>query len=814
MKLDNFLGGLTVHEFVQEISSDHSLKTTAAYAGTWEHLDPKPYIRTFESTLKELKKLSDDAESRKSQLEQQVSKHELLHAQNIMHLSNNVQVIIDNCGHLDDRLTNVTQVVSPLGEKLEKAIKRKNVYVKSVELISQYSTFYTNNESTELERLRLSGDWRAKGRAAIMIKNLLSLARQVETKSLPRTVETTSIIEKYSEVMENELLASFSTAYRENDFTKLNEIALILNRFNGGLNVIQSFINQHEYFIDTKQLDLDENGVFFDETFKEKITDPDNHGVFYENSMVKKLDEIETVIKNESKVVKKVFEARAEYVLQLFIERIFAQKIESRVEFLLNASLSLSNLAYVRMLHALYSLIGQFVKDLSEFFQILEVDNTNGLSSTLEHCYVDLFSKTIYDRSKYFDIEKRGLESVLAQKTSDFNIEHDKDIRARALSNKLQSIPEFADVSEVSELNATSANKLSQINSFFRAHLEKEKKALSLSRSSSFIHGSSGHQNNGLSSPGPLDSQDDPFFTLQKIDTMLKCAVESFARVMELVPNKAGDFSYELLEIVLMGTVGSYVESGLETAYALLTRVDAQKDNIQLSFLKYVSKSTEILGLISASIKTVILPLLTNSPTIKKKIITLSNSYIKKCELLINVIMEETIIMYSQRFTNSLSKQKKKDFVPRTQNLMDQDTLPATEIVSVLNSLYSQVTQYLRNDNLKSFLLEVGRDLYHQLIEHYKKFQVSSIGGIMVTKDIIGFQTAIEEWSIQELLDAFATLRELANLFTVQPELLESLTKEGRLANLDKNIISEYISKREDFNHESFVNKFKVNLRL
>lgn len=150
--------------------------------------------------------------------------------------------------------------------------------------------------------------------------------------------------------------------------------------------------------------------------------------------------------------------------------------------------------------------------------------------------------------------------------------------------------------------------------------------------------------------------------------------------------------------------------------------------------------------------------------------------------------------------------------MPKGQDILDQDTLPASEIVKDLHSLYSQVSLYLKNENLKSFLRQVGNTLYRFLLEHYKKFQVSSVGGIIVTKDIIGIQTAVEEWSVEEILGDFTTLRELANLFTVQPEELSSLTSEGRLALVDRSTISAYIAKREDFNQESFVSKFKMHL--
>ncbi|SCV04116.1 LANO_0G08262g1_1 [Lachancea nothofagi CBS 11611] len=797
LTLNNFLGGLTVHEFVQDISNENSLKDRAAHTGAWEHLDPKPYIRTFESTVKELQKLSTDAEGKKGQLEQEVAKYELLHSQRVLQLTGNLKTIVRDSGELDLKLTNVAQVVSPLGEKLEKAMKRKNMYVKSVELISHYSAFHTKGISQELELLRTSRGWKPRTRAAILVKNLLVLTKKVETKSLLKTVETTNTIEKYADAMENEFLVEFNNAYRENDFDQLNEIAIILNRYNSGLNVIQSFINQHEYFID-----IGEDDFLFDESFKVKICNIDCHAACYETTMVQKLDEIESLIKNESKIVKRVFEGRCSFVMQLFVQRIFGQKLEPRVEALLNASLSLSDLAFVRMLYALFSLLSQFVKDLSEFFQLQGIDNNGDLVTALERCLADLFSKTIYDRTKYFDLEKRSLENSLAHKTSRFCLNHDKEICARALNNKLLSGAHYAQDLDLQELRSSSNGKLSQINNFLKSHLEREKKKNSSADTSFGSPDVNSHSENANL------LHIDPNFSLQGIDGMLKCAIESIARVLELVPSKANEYTYELVEIVLLGTIGSYVDCGLEVSYSQMIEQDLPKNpSVEMSYLDYVSKSTEILSLISASIKTVVLPLFVNSPDIKKAIITVTNHYIKRCELLINIIIEETVHAFTQRFVASLSKQKKKDFLPGSQDIMDHDTLPASEIIRDLNSLYSQVRLYLRNDNLRSFLQQIGSVLCRFLFEHYKKFQVSSVGGIIVTKDIIGIQTAIEEWSVDQLLSDFATLRELANLFTVQPEELSSLTNEGHLATVDRKIISAYVAKRDDFNQNSFVSK-------
>lgn len=814
----NFLGGLTVNEFVGELSKDHAVRGSSQNndGTTFEKLDPKPYIRTFEFILKELNTLNEEAGNKKLHLAEQVSTQELQHSKNVIELHSSLNDMIKKYDKLDNQLTNVTQVVAPLGEKMEIAIRRKKAYIKSVELITQYNAFYAIGKSSYLETLRISTNWQKKTQAAILMKNLLALALKVETTSIPRTGEVASIIEKYSEMMETKLLESFNNAYRDNNFGQLNEIALILNHFNGGVNVIQSFINQHAYFIDTELIGKDEaNQILLEADFKARLTDPDAHDVVYEKDMINLLNDIVSVVKSESKVVKRVFEEKASTVIQLFVQRIFAQKIEPRIDTLLNISLSLSNLAYVRMLHALYSLVGQFIEDLTDFFQLLEIDKNNGLSSTIEQSYSDLFSKYVYDRSKYFDLEKKSLESILFEKTTEFNIEHDKETRSRALANRLNNSLE--NKLELQDLSNTTRSKLSQLNNFIKSHIDTDKLSInrsnSLNRSNSFknqstVGANSVNQHEGMNSDGK------ELFGILNADRMLKCIVESIARVMELVPNKASNYSFELLEVMLMGIISSYIETALETAYSQVTKIDVGKTfDVNLSCLKYISVSTEILSLTSASVKAIFLPVLNNSPSVKRKIIETTNNQIKRCELLINTILEELTQVFFSNFRNCLAKQKKKDFYPKSQELLDHDTLPAVEIISILNSLYTQAVLYLKGLNLSSFLTRIGTGLYDLLLGHYGKFQVSSAGGIIVTKDIIGYQTAIEEWRIPILSEKFTILREMANLFTVQSDLLDSLTREGHLAEMNKDIISAYISNREDFNHERFMTGVKLNLK-
>ncbi|CDO94044.1 unnamed protein product [Kluyveromyces dobzhanskii CBS 2104] len=799
---ENFLSGLTVNEFVTELSKDQALKQITSTGintpgSQLKQLDAKPFIRTFESVLKELRRLQKETASKSGQLTQQVSQMELSHAKSIIHSHDQLKGIVQNYDQLDFKLSAVTQVVSPLGTKLEKSIKKKNAYIKSVELVSYYASFLENGECPELNKLTSSSDKREVGQGAVILKSLLILTKKLDTKSVSKTQEVTRVIEQQATAFEDRILEGFNEAYRESDYTRLHELAWILDIFNNGVNIIKNFTDKHQFFDESENFKPKESALFTNDLFKSELMNPDSHVLRYDQKVLDYIQSVFAVIKAESEIVANVFESKASNVMHLFIKKVFEEKLRPLVVFLLNSSLSLSSLAYIRSLHTYFSIINSSVKQLSEFLSSLKMDSDGKVSACLEKCWKNLFDDILFDRSKYFEIEKRTLESVLVQKASNFNMMFSGEIRPRNLANKLNEVTDFKSSPELKILTSRSGGRFSQLNLFLKNKFEKRFE----------------HENpSNVSIPSMSPNTD--HFTLSYIDLMIKCSVESLARVAELVPAIADEFTYELVEISLIGVIDSYIESALEVAYSQLNLVDIYREgNIKLDFLKFISTAAEMVSLVSAYIKSIVLPLLQNSPSIRRKVIALSNAYFKKCELLMNLLIVETSKILNHRFTLILAKQKKKDFLSKSQDFLDQDTETTTELVAVLGSVYNQSALYLKNRNLRSFLARIGHNLFDQLLNHYKKFQVSSTGGVIVTKDIIAIQTAVEEWNVGELNEKFATLRELSNLFTVQPELLTSLTKEGRLASLDRATIDEYISKREDYNQDGFINKFRASLR-
>ncbi|KAH3902045.1 related to Exocyst complex component SEC10 [Saccharomycodes ludwigii] len=855
--LDNFLGGLTVQEFVQELCKDQELNntknkdiniingvssptnndtdnitnndngnmnsnnnsndindtnniTSIETAEQLKNLDPKPYIRTLESTLKELQNLHVECTGKRSFLESQVYQAEIEHSKNVLEIIPEFSHLTNQFEDLDHDLTNVNHTIAPLSFKMEKSIRSKTSYVESVALLKYYQDFYENGESKALiSGFADSASWKVKAKVAVTVKNLLVITQKVETKTLPKTITTTKAIQKYAQDIENSLLDDFNKSYREKNYGKLKEIALVLNYYNSGENVIHSFINQHPFFIDATKLKyVDENTGNMSEEFRNKLENPDIHTTFYHEEVVNLLDVIITTIGEESKIIKEVFEDKVTKVMQLFIQRIFAQILDPKVESLLTVSMSLSNLAYVRMLHGLHSLFAQFIKDLQDFFSTEYDGAFSSVNGTLETCYQDLFAKHLLDRAKYFDFERRSLEGTLMNKASIYNMEHEQDIQQRYLYDHLNSNVSKLEIMDTISSSLT-AKKFQQLNTsfntFIKSHLDKVNIDKNVSLSSTNVAAAA---TNEPSVNKKMDATSN--FKLSLVDSMLRSCVESLARVMELVAQKSSEYSYEIVEVSLMGIVSSYIESGLEVAYSSLVKLDTP-ESIDSTPFNYICKSTEMLSLISASIKTIILPLLSNTPTIKKKVIDLTNAYLKRCELMTNAILLKAVQISSDKFATSLAKQKKKDYLLK--EMQDQDTQPVVEIVYYLDHINKVTSQFLKGDNLSNFLYKIGHNLYKALLEHYKKFQVNSIGSLVLTKDIIGYQTAIEKWGNFHLNEEFSTLRELANLFSVQPELLESLTKEGHLANVNREIIGIYISNRDDFNNNGILSRLKSNLR-
>lgn len=798
LTVDNFLSGLTVNDFIETLSKDHILK--GAEVNKLEYLDPKPYIRTFESTLRHLRQLAEQAEGQKIRAEREVEEFELRHSKSVLKLSSEVKAIVSKFDHLDSEISSITRKIDPLNQALNKITNSRDRSMETIFLIRAYHGFYTKEKYEPLEKLRTASTIDQKMKCAKTVSNLLVLAKKINllTGHLPKVSKCVVTVEKYCEMMEQSLIERFEIASEESDFDEMSGIAKVLFEFNGGSSVVLAFMNKSDLFLDTDRKDEDDEdsySIIDDEAIWTKLADPNFQVQNLLQGEVTEdlLNRLKVAIKGQARIVKQVFENTIP-VLKIMIQRVYAQMIQNKASTILLYSQQCGALAHVRVLHALYVVVGDFTKDMKEFFVTNDFDENNEIGSTLDQCYYDLFIEYLTDDS-YFKLEKEMLENVIYGIAQRFNAHNERALAKQDLELKLQEIEnESASLNMAAignQLRGNERNKilfvdkkrLNKFKDFMRLHLDRT------SRDYSDASNRELYAEHGV-------------FSITQVQVVLKIAIETIARVLELAPNKTPEYSLEILEIIIMDFGSLYVGGGLEVAYdkARMELANAiQVNDPSLECLRTFNLTSEVLYLISSCIKKIILPCAVNNPTVRNRMISLTNNFVLRCETSLNLILETVVELVTLRLNNFLLKQKKKDFVCDTIDNIQDYTEACECITDFLIHIHGLFKKHLNNENLNNVLIKTGMITLNILLDHFKKFSVNSTGGIVLTQDVIRYQSVIDAWDIPELSERFQLLREISNLFTVQPNLLNSLITEGHLANLKIYTVRQYISKRTDF---------------
>lgn len=804
LSLDDFLNGLSPHEFIEELSKDHILK--GAEVKNLAYLDPKPYIRTFESTLRHIKQLAEEAQVQSERALKSVAEFELSHSKNVLQLSSKVEDIVSKFDHLDLEISSITEKIDPLNQSLNKITKSRDRSMETIFLIRSYHGFYTKEKYDPLEQLRISRSPELWLKCAKTLNSLMTLAKQINllTGNLPKVTKCALAIDKYSEMMEQKLVERFEIAFEENDFEEMAGIAKVLYDFNGGGGVVLAFMNKCDLFL-PEEIDSEEGvySVLDSEEIWKKLSDPNEQvPCIFENEVTEHLlNRLKVSVKGQARIIKQVFEQFVP-VLKVMVQRVYAQIVQNKVATLLLYSQQAGSLAHVRVLHALFVLVGDFTKDMKEFFVANDFDENNEIGTTLDQCYYDLFIQFLSDDS-YFKLEKDMLENIIYGIAHEFTSANEKFLSKRELETKLQEHE-----NEIAVLNMTavgSHDKFNERSKFLfvdKRRLKKFKDVIKVR----FPEGLSIRD----SAETPLATKALATLKIANVQVVLKIAIEAIARILELNPSKAPEYALEIMEILVFDFGGLYIGSALEVAYASarleLNNATNSRDP-PMNYLKIFNSTSEILYLLSSCIKKVIMPCTVNNPAIRGRIVSLTNSFIQRCETSLNLILETVVEIFTERSTYLLLRQKKKDFLCDTIDDVQDYTEVCEALSDFLIHSHSLFKANTNNDNLVNVLVKIGMITLNLLLDHFKKFSVNSTGGIVLTQDVIRYQSVIDSWDIPELSERFQILREISNLFTVQPNLINSLITEGHLASLKVFTVRQYICKRSDFS-PSYLERF------
>ncbi|KAK4634855.1 Exocyst complex component SEC10 [Fulvia fulva] len=826
-----------VKDFVESLSEisgpgRRSAPTSGPNAQASQAFDPKPLIRTFEHALSRLKTLSGDLQERENELTNGVRKAEAQHNANIKGRERELERAIGSFHRLESALDGDGDeggnAAMRIGERLEELDRQRQRAQDAKFILQCWLDVSERGDLSSLDDVRKMGGGEGKVRCAHIARQLLKISQRLDggADRPPKTNgvhfgngvngsnndETDSphgglqrnkggkqpreIIEKFLEMLEKDLLKSFDEFYRRQNFGGMQECAVALQDFGDGNSVISLFVNQHQFFIDRSQLVTDE--LTMDDTL-DRLADPDTEPPGVEPSLQSLVDEVRVVVQEESFIIKRAFPYYEE-VLARFVQRVFQQSIQQRLEMVLEKADSISTLAFLRSLQASRSYIAALVEDfkshgLTDHPEPVSSTTASVLDQQLDELFVPYFTGT-----SYIEREKRNLGELFEGLLFKFTLYHS---RRRNVKTQTHTY-----------LGAISARSKEFISSARDAYMERLDSADLQARQKAMLLRIAGlHNAKDQASANEVDVTDeDGQLSLPSTKRMLKWLAEGVGRGLELAGggSETPKEIRELLGLLIsyMGEV--YLETALNAAIDSATAAESNtKTEPDLSYITDLRSAVSVLHLMLTTIKMLLLPLAASNLTIRRDLEKQTSNFVDRMECKVDTVLQKTIDAALAWVAKLLSNQKKTDFKPKDDHTLQLDQLQTSTcqtIFTFLGRLHSCAKIAISGRVLESFSLELAIGLRSLLLQHFKSYQVSLTGALVVSKDITKYIELLRSWELPSSFDpSLEVMTEIANLFVIGPEALRDRlrnfgTGAGGLQGVEKADLRPYVMRREDSN--------------
>lgn len=442
-----------VKDFIEALSDSAIPASRRSGPASQQAFDPKPLIRTFEHALSRLGSLSEELELHENELSGAVRRAEAQHNTNVQQLGRKLESTIDqfqqldsslNGGHGDGDQDTGGNVAVRIGERLEELDRQRQRAQDAKFLIQCWMEVNEKGNLSLLEDMRRLGGGEGKVRCAHIARQLLKLSHRLEATDAARDRSpmmngdngfsrrnganvskhaAREVIERFLESLEKDLLKQFDEFYRRQNFEGMKECASALRDFSDGASVIALFVNQHQFFIDRSQLITEE--ITIDGATWDQLGDPDAEPPGVEPSLQALVDEVRLVVQEESFIIKRAFPYSDEVLIR-FLQRVFQQSIQQRLEMVLDKANSISSLAFLRSLQAARSYLGSLVDDLKSHGLTEHPEPvTSQVAAVLDQQLDDLFVP-YFVGSSYIEREKKNLEELYSSLLFKFSIYHSR----------------------------------------------------------------------------------------------------------------------------------------------------------------------------------------------------------------------------------------------------------------------------------------------------------------------------------------------------------------------------------------------------
>ncbi|KAM0715139.1 hypothetical protein Q7P37_009604 [Cladosporium fusiforme] len=802
-----------------------------ANAQSAQAFDPKPLIRTFEHALTRLKTLSEDLEERENELSGSVRRAEGQHNSNIKSRERELQRAIESFHQLERKLDGDGDIggnaAVRIGERLEELDKQRQRAQDAKFVLQCWIEVSERGDLSSLEGVRRMGAGEGKVRCAHIARQLLKISQRLDpdldsgnagqpktngvrfsemngtddadhSGRTPNARNTREIIEKFLEMLEKDLLRSFDDFYRRQNFDGMLECAVALRDFGDGNSVISLFVNQHQFFIDRSQLITEELAT--DNETWDKLADPDVEPPGIEPGLQSLIDEVKVVVQEESFIIKRAFPFPDE-VLARFLQRVFQQSIQLRLETVLNKADSISSLAFLRSLQASKSYISALVDDLKAHGLTEHPEPCSSVTAAVLDQQLDELFVPYFTGSSYLEREKHNLGELFEGLLFKFTLYHS---RRRKLN--LQSS------TYLGALSARSKELISNARDAYSERLDAGELPTSQKNMMMRIAGlrDENQQPSPTGNKEPEITDEDGQLSLPNTKRMLKWLAEAVGRGLELSTsgNETPKEVRELLNLLIANMGEIYLEAALDAANdAAYSAEQNSKVEPDTSYITDLRTAISILHLMLTTTKMLLLPLAATNLTIRRDLEKRTSAFTDRMESKIDSVLQRTIDASLNWTARLLNGQKKTDYRPRDDaNLqLDQLQTPSCQsIYAFLFRLQSRAASSLSGKVLESFSLELAIGLRSQLLNHFKAFIVSQTGALAVSKDIAKYCELLRAWELPaSFKPSLDVLEEIANIFVIGPEALRDRMRNvggagGLLPGVERADLREYVLKRED----------------
>lgn len=851
LSLDTFASkDFIVKDFVESLSEGTALSSRRSYdtsrSSGIEAFDPKPYIRTFEHAFTRLSQLSEQRESHESELSLAVRRAEAQHRQHCTTLQRKLDQALESFNSLERKLENTldqgqtnghgsqtndyssaTRAGGALhvGERLQELDRQRRRAEDAKFLIQCWQDVSQKGDLSRLEEQRRMGGGDGKVKCARIARQLLRISEQLdvepssvqmnglrtsngdyamngngqvnENDHLRSRRETNEIIERFLERLETDLLEQFDSCKRQHNEQGMKECAVALFDFHEGASVISRYVNGHELFLERSHLLSDP--VSDDSDLWDRLADPDAESPGLEQSLQSLIEEVRLVIEEESRPIKHVFHY-SEQVLITFLQRVFQQTIQQRLEIVLEKAESVSLLAFLRTLQAARSLIGSMIESLKSHGLTEHPDPASiNVAAILDQQLEVLFVPYIAGAS-YIERERQSLEELYASLLYRFTLYH-----SRRRKNPSGYLGTFGQRGK--ELLSSARDLYTdRLNS---SELGNSQKAILLR-----LAGMRDTDQRQQAADMEV-SDEDGALSLPMAKRMLKWLAEAVGRGLELSGGTETPKDVAImLRLLLTNLCDIYLDTALDTAAEVALSQENVKTEPDMSFVHGLRNAVYILSLQMSISQNVLLPLASSNVTTKRELEKQLSMTISRMEDKISTIRSRIIEVTLNWVAKLLRGQNRTDFRPRDEafGLEQLQTSTCNSIfvfvsrIRDLNNTSVDASGSSANRtpgrNQETFFTELAVGLRSQLFDHFKRYQVNLAGGLMVSKDIHKYIELLRTFPLAPgFIPSLEILVEVGNIFVIGPEALrDRLRGGGVLMGVDKQDLRPYILRREDVN--------------